>query len=157
MGDGLVVKDMSAEMPLNFFGPDFRKEKTGEPIAKGINMIEINRHVSFSPFQSQGKTLLVGTEANAIEPQLMAPEGQNAEFYDKAESGYVYDPLTDSLVRFNAYPDSWLPKMNRQWKGQALPYASALGKMGRLAFCQGWETNCSFFDGKMDSSFPLER
>lgn len=133
MGDGLVVKDMSAEMPLNFFGPDFRKEKTGKPIAKGMNMLEINRtHVSFSPFQSQGKTLIVGTEANAIEPQLMAPEGQNAEFYDKAESGYVYDPTTDSLVRFNAYPDSWLPKKTRQWKGQALPYASALGEDGTI-------------------------
>jgi hypothetical protein len=133
VGDGLVVKDMSAEMPLNFFGPDFRKEKIGKPIAKGMNLLEINRtHVSFSPFQVGGRTLIVGTEANAIEPQLMAPESQNADFYGLAESGYVYDPAKDSLWRFNAYPENWLPRKYRQWKGQALPYASALGESGLI-------------------------
>ncbi len=127
MGEQLVVKEISAEMRLSFFDQNFNKIKTSPALAKGLNMVEIsNTRLTFSVFEGEGTPLILGTETNGIDPMWMTSENQKPEFYEQAEAGFLYNPVTDSLMRFNLYPAGWQPKKDNQWVGQALPFISIL-------------------------------
>lgn len=123
----LIVKDLEAGMSLNFFNEEFKKIKVSPSIAQGMSYLEINPFwVTYSVFQSNGKSLFVGAEPNGMEPGLMTEAWQKAEFYSEAKTGFVYDPELDSLWRFNAYPDTWEPKKNGLWRGYAFPFVKSL-------------------------------
>jgi hypothetical protein len=160
----LIVKDLEAGMSLNFFNGEFKKIKVSPSIAQGFSYIEINPFwVTFSAFQSNGKSLLVGAEPNGMEPGLMTEAWQKAEFYSEAKTGYVYDPELDSLWRFNAYPDTWEPKKNGLWRGYAFPYVISLGeeqligvlpRVGNQFFLYRWENSKMVFLGETRLSHP---
>ncbi|HSF53379.1 MAG TPA: hypothetical protein VLA71_06485, partial [Algoriphagus sp.] len=134
MGDQLVVKEISAEMKLSFFDSEFTKVRMSPALAKGLNMVEISvTRQSFSVVEEGNSNLILGVETNAIDPEWMTPESQKPEFYEHAQTGYLYYPGTDSLNRFSLYPDSWQPKKDKEWVGQALPFVSVLGKGERIA------------------------
>lgn len=145
----LIAKDLEAGMSLNFFNSEFKKTKVSPAIAQGFSYIEINPYwVSFSPITFNGKSLFVGAEANGMDPGLMTETWKKSEFYSKAKTGFVYDPDSDSLWRFNFYPDNWGPKKNGEWKGYAFPYVQALGenqligilpRVGNQFFLYRWE------------------
>ncbi len=129
----LIVKDLEAGMPLNFFTRDFKKMKKSSPLALGLSFLEINPFwVSFSPFQSGGKKLIVGMEGNGVDPELMTESWKKAEFYSKAQAGYVYDLDLDSLWRFNSYPENWEYRKRGEWKGQVFPFVQALEEQGLI-------------------------
>lgn len=134
MNNQLVVKEMSAETKLSFFDGAFNKVRSSPALAQGLNMIEISvTRQSFSPIEVGTERMILGVETNAIDPEWMTPENQKPEFYSHAESGFLYDPNTDLLTRFNLYPDSWQPKKAKEWVGQALPFISVLGKGEQIA------------------------
>ncbi|GAB2480487.1 hypothetical protein [Algoriphagus taiwanensis] len=129
----LIIKDMEAGMPLNFFTKDFKKMKKSPPLALGLSFLEINPFwVSFSPIQSEGKKLIVGMEGNGVDPELMTESWKKAEFYSQAKAGFIYDPESDSLWRFNSFPENWEFRKNGEWKGQVFPFVQALEKRGLI-------------------------
>jgi hypothetical protein len=134
IGDHFVVKEISAEMKLNLFDSEFSKQKMSPALASGLNMVEIsiNRR-TFQGLSAGNQDLILGTESNAVESQWMTPENQKPEFYHHAQTGYIYNPATDSVTRFNLYPENWQPKKDKEWVGQAMPYVSALGKENLIA------------------------
>ncbi|GMQ26129.1 hypothetical protein Aoki45_28110 [Algoriphagus sp. oki45] len=146
---GLIVKDLEAGMPLNFFNKDFKKVKKSPSLALGLSFLEINPYwVSFSPIQKEGKILLVGMEGNGVDPELMTESWKKAEFYDQAKAGFVYDPELDSLWRFNSFPENWEYRKTREWKGYVFPFVQALGeeeligvlpRVGNQFFLYRWE------------------
>lgn len=134
MNDQLVVKEISAEMRLSFFDTKFNKIKMSPALANGLNMVEISvTRQSFSPIEVGTSKMILGVESNAIDLEWMTPENQKPEFYSYAQTGYLYDPDTDSLTKFNLYPDSWQPKKAKEWVGQALPFISVLGNGEQIA------------------------
>jgi hypothetical protein len=161
----LIVKDLEAGMSLNFFNEEFKKIKVSPSIAQGMSYLEINPFwVTYSVFQSNGKSLFVGAEPNGMEPGLMTETWQKAEFYYEAKTGYVYDPELDSLWRFNAYPDTWEPKKNGLWKGYAFPFVKSLGeeqligvlpRVGSQFFLYRWENSKWFLWEKPDLAIPI--
>jgi len=163
-GGSLIVKDLEAGMSLNFFNGEFKKIKVSTPLAQGMGYVEFNPYwVSFSTFHSNGKRLFVGTEANGVEPGMMADSWKKTEFYTEAKTGYVYDPESDSLWRFSSYPDNWEPKKHGQWKGYAFPFAQALGekqligvlpRTGSQFFLFRWENSKMVPVGETHLSHP---
>ncbi len=134
VGDQLVVKEISAEMKLSFFDREFNKTQVSPALAKGLNMVEISiTRQSFSAFEKGNERLILGVENNSIDAEWMVSERQIPEFYDHVQTGYLYNPDTDSLVGFSLYPDSWQPKKDREWVGQALPFVSVMGKGDLIA------------------------
>jgi hypothetical protein len=134
MADQLVVKEISAEMKLNFFDSQFKKDGVSPPLASGLNMMEVAfKRQSFSVLDQDQGSLILGVENNAIDPQWMTAAYQKAEFYDVAKTGYIYNLENDSLRYFSLYPDSWQPKLNKEWVGQAFPFMAVLGQQNLIA------------------------
>ncbi|WP_026953330.1 hypothetical protein [Algoriphagus mannitolivorans] len=129
----LIVKDLEGGMPLNFFNQDFKIIQQSPPLSLGTFIIEFNLYkVSFSLFRSNGKTLLVGTEANSIEPEIRTNSWQMGEFYSHAKAGFVYDSESDSLWRFNSFPENWGHRKAGEWKGYVFPFVQALEMQGLI-------------------------
>lgn len=127
MEDQLVVKEISAEMKLNFFDSQFNKIKMSPALAQGLNMVEISvTRQSFSVIKEGSSSIILGVENNAVEPEWMSSENQTPEFYNNAKTGYLYNLDTDSLNRINLFPDNWQPKKDKIWVGQSLPFITAL-------------------------------
>jgi hypothetical protein len=62
----------------------------------------------------------------------MTESWKKAEFYSKAQAGYVYDLDLDSLWRFNSYPENWEYRKRGEWKGQVFPFVQALEEEGLI-------------------------
>lgn len=160
----LIIKEFEGNMSLNIFNSELKKVKVSPPLAQGISFFELTQtHVSFSTFQSGEDKLIVGAEANGVEPGLMAKNWQKSEFYTIAEAGYVYDPKIDSLWRFNTYPENWEPRKDGNWKGYSFPYVTALGnyqiigvlpRIGNQFFFYKWENNKMEIVGEYKLSHP---
>lgn len=133
-GDGIAIKEISPEMRVHFFNSSMEKIRKSEPLAEGINMLEV------APLRNQvkaveidGKTLLIGADANAVAPKLMGKEFQNSNFYSLAESGFIVDAFTGESQKFNIYPESWLPRKEGRWVGMATPFFSVTTKSHLIA------------------------
>jgi hypothetical protein len=121
--NGLVGKEMSEEGKLSFFNADLEKTGKSPALAKALYVLTIpNMGRSFSLVEKEGETFFVGSDKNALDPQLMTPEGQDGSFYSKTETGYIYVPGSEELHRFNLYPETWEPRKEQRWVGMASPF-----------------------------------
>lgn len=120
--DGFLIKEMSPGQHFHFFNGSFEKTAKGPALAGGISVIGMpNSGKSFSLVESNGESLILGYEYNAIDTRLWAKEEQHADFYKKAEMGYLYDPNSGKVVNFSLYPETWTPRRERKWVGIAYP------------------------------------
>ena len=120
--DGFLIKEISAGQHFHFFNGSFEKTGKSPALADGISVIGMpNSGKSFSLVESSSDPLIVGYEYNAIDARLWAKEEQNADFYEKAEMGYLYDPKSGKVVNFSLYPETWTPRLEGQWVGIAYP------------------------------------
>ncbi len=86
--DGFLIKEMSPGQHFHFFNGSFEKTAKGPALADGISVIGMpNSGKSFSLVESNGESLILGYEYNAIDTRLWAKEEQHADFYKKAEMG----------------------------------------------------------------------
>ncbi|MDO6436079.1 hypothetical protein Q4534_01615 [Cyclobacterium sp. 1_MG-2023] len=121
--EGLVVKEVSAEMKYNFFDKDLKKIDQSPVIARSMNMPEmLNSGRQFSLVEKEEKTLIVGHERLAMEADLWTPQEQNGNFYDKAETGFIFEVGSEDLYRLNLYPENWKPKVEKKWVGYTTPF-----------------------------------
>lgn len=156
MEDRLVVKEISAEMKLNFFDSQFNKIKMSPALAQGLNMVEVSvTRLSFSVIKEGNSNLILGVENNAIEPEWMSSENQTPDFYDNAKAGYIYNLATDSLIRFNLYPDNWKPKKDKEWVGQALPFTAVLKNDNLIAVLPRIGNQVFFYNLKGENFDPI--
>lgn len=128
-GNGIAIKEISPEMRVHFFNSSMEKVRRSEPLAEGINMLEV------APLRNQlkeieidGKSLLIGADANAVLPKLMGKDFQNSNFYTIAESGFIMDVGTGVSQKINLYSESWLPRKNGQWVGISQPFFTVASK-----------------------------
>lgn len=128
-GDGIAIKEISPEMRVHFFNSSMEKIRRSDPLAEGINMLEV------APLRNQlkeieidGKSLLIGADANAVLPKLMGKDFQNSNFYTIAESGFIMDAETGVSQKINLYSESWLPRKNGQWVGISQPFFTVASK-----------------------------
>ncbi len=134
VGNEIVVKEFSPEMRIHFFDPSFKKRSVSDPLAAGMNSLEIapQRNV-ISSLSYRGKNLVVGSDANAILPELMGESQKNVGFYTKAQGGFVLDANSGKISKLNLYPDSWQPKKEGEWVGPAYPFLAASSKSNLIA------------------------
>lgn len=160
----LIVKDLKANMSLSFFSKEHKITKQSPDLTQAISFLEVNPYwVSFSMLRSEGKKLVVGSEGNGVKPELMTDTWKKAEFYNRAEAGYVYDPNLDSLWRFNSYPENWDYRKGGEWKGQVFPFVQALEEQGLIGilprvgnqfFIYRWENSKLVLKGETKVSHP---
>lgn len=126
--EGFLVKEISAGQHFHFFNSEFGKTAKSPALADGITLISMpNSGKSFSQVTKDGKSLIVGYEHNALAPQLWAPEAQHPSLYEKAETGYIYEPASGNLIRVNLYPETWKPRAEQKWVGMAYPSIQVAG------------------------------
>lgn len=115
---GIVIKEMSSENKFYFFDRDFKKIAQSPALTKGLSFITINNsNRSFSIFEKDGRTLILGQELNLLEEQLFAENSENPLIYEKAEIGYIYDVASKDLTRIKLYPKTWKPRLEQKWVG----------------------------------------
>ncbi len=116
--EGIVIKETSPEFKFNFFNRNFKKIAQSPALAKGINFLTIyNSHRSFSIFEKNGKTLILGEDLNLIDEQLLTENFENWRFYESSEIGYFYDVDSNDYIPINLYPECWKPRLWRKWVG----------------------------------------
>ncbi|MFL0686018.1 MAG: hypothetical protein ACJLTB_22900 [Algoriphagus aquaeductus] len=133
-GNGIAIKEISPEMRVHFFNSSMEKIRRSEPLAEGINMLEVAPlRNQFKAVEIDGKTLLIGADANAVTPKLMGKDFQNSNFYSLAESGFIIDSQTGVSQKINLYPDSWLPRKEGRWVGMSTPFFTGTTKSQLVA------------------------
>lgn len=121
--EGIVIKEMSSEHKFNFFNWSFEKIAQSPALTKGLNFLAIyNSHRSFSIFEKDGKTLILGQDLNLIDEKLLTENSENPLTYEKAEIGYIYDVDSEDLTRINLYPKTWKPRLEQNWVGLKSSY-----------------------------------
>lgn len=116
--EGIVIKEISSEQKFNFFDRNFKKIDQSPALTKGLSFLTIyNSHRSFSIFEKDGKTLILGQDLNLLDEQLIAENSENLLFYERAEIGYIYDVDSEDYIRINLYPKTWKPRLERKWAG----------------------------------------
>jgi hypothetical protein len=121
--DGIVIKEISTEHKFNFFDPDFKKIAQSPALTKGLSFLTIyNSHRSFSIFENDGKSLILGKELNLIDEQLIVENSENPILYEKAKIGYIYDIDSEDLTLINLYPKTWKPRLEQKWVGLKSSY-----------------------------------
>jgi hypothetical protein len=116
--EGIVIKETSAGHKFNFFNQNFKKIAQSPALTKGLSFLTIyNSHRSFSIFENDGKTLILGQDLNLIDEQLLTENSENWRFYEKANIGYIYDVDSEEFIRINLYPKIWKPRLERKWVG----------------------------------------
>lgn len=121
--EGIVIKETSSEFRFNFFNRNFKKIDQSPALAKGINFLTIyNSFRSFSVFEKNGKSLILGEDLNLIDEQLLTENFENQHFYERAEIGYVYDLDSKGYISINLYPESWKPRLEQEWVGMVNSY-----------------------------------
>src|SRR5690606_37568241 len=99
--------------------------------------------------------LLVGYEHNALAPQLWAPEAQHPSLYEKAETGYIYEPASGNLARFNLYPETWRPRAEQKWAGMAYPQIQVAGSDQVVAILPNFGNQLFYYTLNDSSIQPL--
>jgi hypothetical protein len=116
--EGIVIKEMSSENKFYFFDKDFIKIAQSPALTKGLSFITIyNSNRSFSIFEKEGKSLILGHELNFLDEQLLAENSENPLIYEKAEIGYIFDVDSEDIKRINLYPETWKQRLDQKWVG----------------------------------------
>lgn len=154
--EGFLVKEISAGQHFHFFNSEFEKIIKSPALADGITLISMpNSGKSFSQVTKDGKSLLVGYEHNALAPQLWAPEAQHPSLYEKAETGYIYEPASGNLARFNLYPETWRPRAEQKWAGMAYPQIQVAGSDQVVAILPNFGNQLFYYTLNDSSIQPL--
>jgi hypothetical protein len=121
--DQYIFKELSENMDFHVFDTDFRKVEKIPGAATGLNSIFLSFfRQTFTVWEESGERLMIGEEANAYNPADLNPEKIGADFYNKANTGFLYELDADSISYLNLYPNAWEPKKSQRWIGQSFPY-----------------------------------
>ncbi|MCH6236543.1 hypothetical protein [Cognataquiflexum rubidum] len=145
--EGIVLKEMSSENKFNFFDRDFRKIAQSPPLSKGLSFISMyNSNRSFSIFEKDGKSLILGQELNMLDEQLLAEKSENPLIYEKAEIGYIYDVDSKDITRINLYPETWKPRLEQKWVGFKSSYVQVSKTDQKVAVLPSVGNELFFYD-----------
>jgi hypothetical protein len=149
--DGFVIKEISPTHNFHFFNKDFKKIAQSPKITEGLNFLTIyNSHRSFSVIENEGRNFIIGEDLNLIEENLISEYEENADLYEKAVTGYSYDEEKEKITRFNIYPKTWKPRMEKKWVGSIPSFLQVsksnkvivvLPSVGDELFYYDWEPN----------------
>ena len=118
-----IFKELSENMDFHVFDTDFRKVEKIPGAAIGLNSIFLSFfRQTFTVWEENGERLMIGEETNAYNPADLNPEKIGADFYNKANTGFLYELDADSISYLNLYPNDWEPKKSQRWIGQSFPY-----------------------------------
>ncbi|MCH6199308.1 hypothetical protein MMU07_06955 [Aquiflexum sp. LQ15W] len=154
--EGIVIKEMSSENKFNFFDRDFRKTAQSPPLTKGLSFITIyNSNRSFSIFEKDCKTLILGQELNLLDEQLLAEKSENSLVYEKAEIGYIYDVDSKDITRINLYPETWKPRLEQKWVGFKSSYIQVSKTDKKVAVLPSVGNELFFYELNGNSLSPI--
>lgn len=154
--DGLVIKEMSGEMKFSFFNRDFKKTGQSPALANGLTFLTFfNSGRSFSKVEKDGKTLIVGRENNMLDERLLTPQQENWAFYEKAKTGYIYVEGSEDLFPLNLYPETWKPRMEKEWVGIASPLVQVSKTDQVVAVLPSFGNQLFFYELNGTSLSPL--
>ena len=121
--EGYLFKEFSGTMDFSLYNLDFKKIKKFDGTLVELNSLSIyNYKQSFSVFEEEGKSFIVGEEPNSYSKAAIDPEKIGADFYKQANTGFIYDLDQDSVTYVNTYPEAWEPKDTQKWVGESYPF-----------------------------------
>jgi len=154
--EGIVIKEMSSENKFYFFDRDFRKTTQSPALTKILNFLTIyNLNRSFSIFEKDGKTLILGQELNLLDEQLLAEKSENPLIYEKAEIGYLYDVESEEIKRINLYPETWKPRLEQKWVGFKSSYVQVSKTNQKVAVLPSVGKELFFYELNGTSLSPI--
>lgn len=154
--EGIVIKEISSEQKFNFFNRNFKKIAQSPALTKGLNFLTIyNSHRSFSIFEKDGKTLILGQDLNLIDEQLLTENSENWSFYEKADIGYIYDVDSEDYHRINLYPKTWKPRLERKWVGSIYSYVQVSKTDKKVAVLPSVGNELFFYEVNDTSISPI--
>src|SRR5690606_39002550 len=113
---------------------DFKKIKKFDGTLVELNSLSIyNYKQSFSVFEEEGKPFIVGEEPNSYSKAAIDPEKIGADFYNQANTGFIYDLDEDSVTYVNNYTEGWEPKKTQKWVGDSYTFLSYSPKPKKVA------------------------
>ncbi|MFC5625559.1 hypothetical protein [Algoriphagus winogradskyi] len=132
--EGYLFKEFSGTMDFSLYNLDFKKIKKFDGTLVELNSLSIyNYKQSFSVFEEQGKSFIVGEEPNSFSKAAIDHEKIGADFYNQANAGFIYDLDEDSITYVNTYPEDWEPKKTQKWVGESYPFLSYNPKTKKVA------------------------
>lgn len=156
--EGIVVKEMSSENKFNFFDHNFEKIGQSPALTKGLNFLAIyNSHRSFSIFEKDGKTLILGQDLNLIDEKLLNENSENPLIYEKAEIGYIYDVDSEGLTQINIYPKTWKPRLEQNWVGLKSAYIQVSKTDKKVAVLPSVGNELFFYELNGNSLSPISQ
>lgn len=121
--DGYIFKEFSATMDFNLFDLNFQKTKKFKGTMQEMMSIFIfNSRQTFSVYEDGGEKFLFGEEFNSFTKAELDYDKIGADFYKKADMGFIYDLSDDSIQFVNTYPNDWAAKKNQTRVGMSYPY-----------------------------------
>lgn len=121
--EGYIFKEFSATMDYNLYDLDFQKiKKFKGTIQEMMAMFIFNNRQTFSVYDKDGDYFLFGEEFNSFSKAKIDYDEIGADFYNKANMGFIYDLAQDSVQFVNTYPYDWAAKKNQTWVGLSYPY-----------------------------------
>ncbi|WP_339702390.1 hypothetical protein [Algoriphagus aquimarinus] len=132
--EGYLFKEFSGTMDFSLYNLDFKKIKKFDGTLVELNSISIyNYKQSFSVFEEKGKPFIVGEENNSYSKVAIDHKKIGADFYNQANTGFIYDLDQDSVTYVNTYPEDWEPKKIQRWVGESFPFLSYNPKTKKVA------------------------
>ncbi|MEN2284246.1 hypothetical protein AAGF08_19030 [Algoriphagus sp. SE2] len=120
---GYIFKEFSATMDYNLYDLDFQKtRKFKGTMQEMMAMFIFNNRQTFSVYENGGDYFLFGEEFNSFSKATIDYDEIGADFYNKANMGFIYDLGQDSVQFVNTYPNDWAAKKNQTWMGVSYPY-----------------------------------
>ncbi len=120
---GYIFKEFSATMDYNLYDLDFQKtRKFKGTMQEMMAMFIFNNRQTFSVYEDEGDYFLFGEEFNSFSKATLDYDEIGADFYNKANMGFIYDLGQDSVQFVNTYPNDWAAKKNQTWMGVSYPY-----------------------------------
>lgn len=122
--DRFIFKEISATMDFHVFERDFQKiEKIkGSAIGFGAGIFISFFRQTFTPWNEDGKVLILGEEVNSYNPGDVNPDQIGGGFYNQVKTGFLYDSNQDSIKYLSLYPEDWMPRNTNRWIGQSFPF-----------------------------------
>ncbi len=132
--EGYIFKEFSGTMDFSLYNLDFKKIKKFDGTLVELNSISIyNYKQTFSVFEEKGKPFIVGEENNSYSKVAIDHKKIGADFYNQANTGFIYDLDEDSVTYVNTYPEDWEPKKIQRWVGESFPFLSYNPKTKKVA------------------------
>jgi hypothetical protein len=159
-----IFKELSENMDFHVFDTDFRKVEKIPGAAIGLNSIFLSFfRQTFTVWEENGERLMIGEETNAYNPADLNSEKIGADFYNKANTGFLYELDADSISYLNLYPNVWEPKKSQRWIGQSFPFlafdaerktAAVLPPIGDQLFVFEWDGKALANEKSVSVSHP---